>query len=76
MKTEKKEISKEELAKEARLREAVTRINAALAETRTILQPYIERLPNASVAAVRVILAPEEQREVAKEIKPNVTGSK
>lgn len=76
---QRKEMSKEQEAAEARIKEAITRINAALAETKTVLQPYIERLPNADLAAVRVILAPEvaeEAEDVAKEIKSNDTPSK
>lgn len=76
MTTKTKEKSKEELDAEKRIGEAVTRINAALAETRTTLQPFMDASPLAIVPRVRVIIAQEEsapveekKEDLAKEVK-------
>ncbi len=69
---EKDSKTPEELEIEKRINEAVTRINAALSETRTILQPYMDASPLAIIPRIRVIPAAEEtkpEQDLAAEVK-------
>lgn len=64
------QLSEEEKAIQKRIDEAVVRINAALAETQTVLDPWIDYNPHGAIPRVRIVpRAPEPKEELAKEIK-------
>jgi len=56
------------------LNEAITRINAALAETKTLIDPYLENTAHGILPRVRIMkMLPEVPTEIAKEIQTNET---